>query len=100
MWKKKKEPSPQEPWAKIFKTYGITQIPKEPPPSRENYGEILTWVSGDGWITDEHSKLALDFWMSQVPLHNHAPKDDAPAPVGLKKRKPRQMPAKHIAHRP
>mgnify|MGYP001058438498 CR=1 FL=1 len=69
--------SESKPWSDIFKQYGFrdSHIPTTPPPPKETgYGNILTWVTSDGFEPFEYeTNLAIDIWMGKIDVWNIIP---------------------------
>ena len=75
-----KSPSLEEKpyWYNSFKIRGYKDafIPATPPPSFDNYGAILTWITNDQFELDEDINFAISIWLGECNLNEEMHEED------------------------
>ncbi len=82
----------------IDKGYKSAAIPRVPPPENGTYGEILSWVTGDGWELEGDVELAISIWRGDIDPLNYIsiPKQNEAETAKVVSRPENQAPSNDI----
>lgn len=57
-----------KPWDIVFKNYGFTQSPDYRIQKTNDYGVILSWVTGDNFELERDIDLAISIWLGHIDI--------------------------------